>query len=192
MATPRKKPEDKQKVGVKGKYTPAVLRQVEKLILLGAKDEKLIDFLQINSATFYRWQKAHPEFRELILRGKEKFDSTIADSLYRKANGYKHKATKIFFNADLAKMQIAMAAANGEEPPKEPGIVRADYIERYAPDTNAIAFYLTNRRSQTWKNRNDTNIDADVKGTVQHTVEWKAAPGCDPLTPPNELPENEQ
>lgn len=192
MATPRKKPEDKLKVGAKTKYSPALLPKVEKLLMLGAKDVKLIEFLEIDMATYYRWQKAHPEFREIILHGKDKYDSTVAKSLFRKATGYSHKAEKIFFNADLAKMQVAMAHANGEPPPKEPGVVRVAYTERYAPDTAAISFYLTNRRSQTWKNRNTANIDANVNGSVQHTVDWEAAAGCEPLTPPDQIPDEDE
>jgi len=192
MPTPRKKPEDKLKVGAKSKYQgKKTLKQVEKLLMLGSSNAKIAEFLEIDEATLYRWCKANPEFRELLDRGRDLQDSAIAKSLFHKAKGYSHKAIKIIFNAELAKMQIQEALANGMPIPQNAGVVQVPYVERYAPDTNAAIFYLTNKRPEHWKAKTEVKADTNLTGQVQHNIAWEAAPDCEPLTPPDLIPESD-
>jgi hypothetical protein len=67
----------------------------------------------------------YPEFRASIKSGKDEADANVANSLYHRANGYSHKAEKIAFD-------------------KEGNALRAEYIERYPPDT-ALAIYWLGR-----------------------------------------------
>ena len=182
--------ERKPKVGAPTKFDEKRLHEIFKFVLLGATDEKLADFLQIDISTLYRWKQRHAIFRDVLAKAKEGANSDVAYALYQRAKGYRHKAEKIFFNADLAREQIAIAAARNEPPPAQPGVVRVPYVEQYAPETSAIAMFLTNRRPDEWKYRQHLNVDAKVDTTVTHTIEWEAAPGCEPLRPPEEV-ENE-
>jgi hypothetical protein len=179
------------KIGRPTKYDPKRLPDIFKFVLLGATDQELADFLGVAMANLYKWKQRYPEFRDTLLRAKEGANADVAHALYQRAKGYKHRATKIFFNADLAREQIALAAARGEAPPAEPGVVKVDYVERYAPETSAIAMFLTNRSPDKWKYRQNVKVDAKVESQVTHTIEWDAAPGCEPLTAPEQL-ENTQ
>lgn len=102
--------------------------QVIKLCRLGATDKEIADFFNIAESTLNLWKQAHPEFMESIRKGKIESDANVADSLYKRAIGYSHKAVKIF--ADVK---------SGEEKIVE-------YIEHYPPDTKAATYWLNNRR----------------------------------------------
>ena len=71
----------------------------------------------------------------------------MADRLYFRALGYKHKAEKIFHNPDT-------------------GVVRAPYVEQYAPDTNAALAWLSRRQPELWKDRQEVN----VTGSLEHRL----------------------
>ena len=62
-----------------------------------------------------------------IEHGKTQADAAIAESLFNRARGYTHEATKIFMPA-------------GAEAP-----VYAPYTEHYPPDTHAASLWLRNR-----------------------------------------------
>ena len=70
----------------------------------------------------------------------------MADRLYFRALGYKHKAEKI--------MQY------------EGKVIRASYVEHYAPDTNAALAWLSRRQPELWKERQQV----DVSGTLEHRL----------------------
>lgn len=74
-----------KKVGRKSKYDPSRLDDVERFCLLGATDEQLADFLEIDISNFYVWKRKYPEFREAIKKGKDLADINVADSLYNRA-----------------------------------------------------------------------------------------------------------
>src|SRR5712691_108064 len=71
-------------------------------------------------------------FAEAIARGGVHADAKMADRLYFRGLGYKHKAVKIFKNKDEA-----------------PTIV--PYVEHYPPDTNAALAWLARRQPDKWK-----------------------------------------
>jgi hypothetical protein len=64
----------------------------------------------------------------------------VANSLYARATGYEHKAVKIFLRE------------------KDEKAVIVPYTEHYAPDTNAIRLWLTNRRRDQWKERQQVEV----------------------------------
>lgn len=138
MAT--KKKDNPQKAGRKTKLKPAMLRQVTQLCLLGATDTRLADFFEVCEKTISNWKIDHPEFLQAIKRGKAEADAKVADALFNRAVGYKHKATK-FFQHD------------GK-------IIKAQYMEVYAPDTGACMAWLKNRDKENWRDK------VDVEGTL--------------------------
>ena len=130
MATP-KKPGARR--GRPSGYLPAYARQAYKLCLLGATDAQIVDFFGIGDETLRRWKQRVPEFRGAITRGKLIADATVAESLFKRANGYSHKAVKIFCT-------------------KEGDIVKEPYVEHYPPDTPAASLWLRNRQPDKWRN----------------------------------------
>jgi predicted transcriptional regulator len=77
------------------KYEVRFNRLAYKLSLLGASDKEIADSLEVSEATLYLWKNTYPKFSEAIKNGKEKADSAIAESLYKRANGYSHKDVDI-------------------------------------------------------------------------------------------------
>lgn len=65
------------------------------------------------------------------------------------------------------------------------GIVAVPYYEVLPPDVKAGMFWLNNRRSEHWKDRQ--TVDQNVTGDVQHIIDWVEAPDCEPLKTAEEL-----
>lgn len=137
-------------VGRPTKYKDEYAEQVYKLCLLGATDEKLADFFDVDEATINRWKKNNAEFCESVKRGKEIADSEIAESLFHRAKGYSHDAVKI--------MTVASGDGCGSR------IEEVEYTEHYPPDTTACIFWLKNRQREHWRDK--TEHDVTVTGDI--------------------------
>jgi hypothetical protein len=120
-------------MGRPSEFKPEFAKQVEKLALLGATDQEIADFFEIDVRTVYRWKHDHPEFCQALKAGKDVADERVERSLYQKAIGYEQDEVKIFM------------PAQAEAP------VYAPYRAKIAPDTTAAIFWLKNRRSQDWR-----------------------------------------
>ena len=67
------------------KYKPEFAEQAGKLCgILGATDEKLAEFFEVNVLTINRWKKTHPEFCNSI-KSKSQADDEVEKSLYQTA-----------------------------------------------------------------------------------------------------------
>jgi hypothetical protein len=121
--------------------------QARRLALLGLTDEEIASFFEIDPATLYRWDEAHPEFREARAGAREMADGKVAEKLYHRALGYSHPSEKIFMNKD------------GE-------VVRADIVEHYPPDTQAATWWLKNRQGKRWKDKTEVEHGGSVSLTT--------------------------
>lgn len=118
------------------KYKPEYLAQAVKLCALGATEEQLADFFGVQVSTLYEWREKHPQFSEAIKEAKSEHDAAVERSLLERAQGYSHKAEKIFLSRF------------GE-------VVRAEYTEHYPPDPTSMIFWLKNRQPQKWRDRQE-------------------------------------
>lgn len=116
-------------------YREAYAEGARKLARLGATDEEIADFYEVDVRTIYRWKNAHADFCQALKAGKDQADDRVERALYQKAVGYEQDAVKIFMPA-------------GAEAP-----VYAAYKERFAPDTTAAIFWLKNRRPVEWREK---------------------------------------
>jgi len=107
--------------------------------LLGATDKELAEYLEISEATLNNWKIEHPEFIESIRAGKEDADARVAKSLHKRATGYDQKVDKV--------MQY-----QGEA-------VVVPTVEHIPPDTTAAMFWLKNRQSKNWRDRQEISMD---------------------------------
>ncbi len=123
----------KQKAGRPTAYKPDFVGQAEKLCLLGATDEEMADFFDVDVRTLYRWKAVHEEFCQAIKTGKEVADERVERSLYARAVGYTFDSEKIF-------------QFQGK-------VVRASTKEHVPPDTTAMIFWLKNRRPDEWRDK---------------------------------------
>jgi hypothetical protein len=93
---------------------------------------------EVTQPTLKIWRDKHPAFADAWNRGGELADARVVRSLYLRATGWSHQATRIVSNKD--------------------GITKVPYIERYPPDTAAMELWLTNRRRDEWKRRSSTEL----------------------------------
>lgn len=121
--------------GRPSEYRKEYAEQARKLCLLGYIDEELADFFGVGKQTLNTWKKVHPEFMDSITRGKDVADAEIAESLFKRAKGYSHRAVKIF---------------NDEGKP-----LKVEYVEHYPPDTAAASLWLRNRQPNRWRDKQD-------------------------------------
>ena len=126
---------DSPKRGRPTKYKEEYAKQAEKICLLGATDEFLADYFEVDVSTINVWKEKHSEFKESIKRGKKDADAKVAESLYGRAVGYSHPEQKVFNN-------------QGE-------IVTHDTIKHYAPDPTAAIFWLKNRQPKEWRDKQE-------------------------------------
>lgn len=127
------------------KYKPEYSEQALKLCRLGAKDAELADFFHVSEQTINAWKEAYPEFLESLKEGKGLADAEVADKLFKRATGYQHQAVKIVANANTGQEHIV------------------PYTEHYPPDTTAAIFWLKNRRPDLWRDKTESQINANVR-----------------------------
>lgn len=104
----------------------------------GAIDADLATAFNVDTRTIDRWKTAHPEFAAALDAGKPVADEMVQRSLFERACGYEHRAQKFF-------------VIDGK-------VVTVDYIERYAPDTGACAFWLKNRDPKNWRDKHELDV----------------------------------
>jgi len=128
-------------VGRPSGYKPEYAKQAEKLCLLGATDQEIADFFEVNVRTVYRWKGQYLAFCQALKAGKDQADERVERSLYQQAIGYEQDEVKIFMPA-------------GAESP-----VYAEYRAKVAPNVTAAIFWLKNRRRDEWRDRIDHASD---------------------------------
>lgn len=118
-------------------FKPEYVGQAQKLCALGATDIEIADFFRVDVRTVYRWKNEHPDFCQAIKVAKEIADDRVERSLFQRAVGYEQDEVKIFMPANST------------------GPVYAPYRSKIAPDTTAAIFWLKNRRSAEWRDKQE-------------------------------------
>jgi len=144
--------------GREPEYREEYAVQAMKVCRLGATDEELADFFEISPVTLSRWQRAHPEFRESVKRGKIVADFEVTNRLFTRACGYSCKAVKIFTHK---------GTVTG----------RVEYLKHYPPNTRACIFWLTNRRPDLWSNKVHVDVSKPAGNPNNTQGEYHLTPG---------------
>lgn len=101
--------------------------------MFGSTDEQLAEFLQVNIDTIYEWKKVHPEFSDVIKKGKDAFDSRqVETSLLKRALGYTRTVERVTKQGDVLPC-----------------------IEEVPPDPVSCFFWLKNRNPERWKDKQE-------------------------------------
>lgn len=136
-----------KKNGRPSKYKPEYEEQAYKLCLLGSTDEEMGDFFGVSKVTINAWKKNKKGFLNSIKRGKQNADANVAESLYKRACGYKHPEDKIF-------------CTNGE-------VTTVRTTKHYPPDTAACFIWLKNRAG--WRDKQD--VEHGITGELKEFIE---------------------
>lgn len=138
----------------KGKYqkwlTPDGQTLLQAWARDGLTDEQLAHNMGIVPSTLYAWKKKHSEISEALSRGKEIVDVEVENDLLKKSHGYNAKIRKTF------KVKEVYYDEDGHRCEKEHLEEGIDEVHVPA-DTQAITFWLKNRRPDKWRDKVDAN-----------------------------------
>lgn len=124
------------------KYKVSYNEDVYKLCLLNSTDKQIADFFNISESTLTNWKSTYPKFLVSLKEGKEKADSTVAESLYNRAIGYKHS-------------DVHISNYKGE-------ITTTEITKHYPPDTAAAFIWLKNRQGWSDQPKEITEQDLNI------------------------------
>jgi hypothetical protein len=127
---------------------------VERLCRTGAIDTDIAEFFNIAVSTVYEWKIAYPEFSEAIKRGKAKVDREVADKLIDRAMGAKFVVQK------EVKLK-SVSYLNGKKDSEEERVEVVDLHMEAPPDTQALIFFLKNRRPDLYRERQEVEHSAN-------------------------------
>jgi len=123
--------------------------QAYKLCLLGATDKELADFFDVVEDTINEWKKRYENFSVSIKRGKTIADSNVADKLYQRALGYSHP--------DVELKVLSDGQGQGSR------IEKVDITKHYPPETAAAIFWLKNRQSSKWRDKQEFEHKGELR-----------------------------
>lgn len=127
------------------KYKEEYNEQAEKLCKLGATDQELADFFEVDVSTINNWKIDFPLFFESIKKGKILADSNVAERLYQRALGFEHDSEEI-------------KVTDGT-------VIRVPTRKIYPPDPTAAIFWLKNRRPKEWRDKQEIEQTGGLKIT---------------------------
>lgn len=138
-------------IGRPTEYRQEFVVKVYEMAQSGATDMEIADELGVSVRTLYRWKAVHSDFRQALKVAKEIADERVVRSLYQRAIGYEQDSVKIFMPKDA------------DEP------VYAPFREMIAPDTTAAIFWLKNRQSQDWREKQEMvhSLDESLKNRLK-------------------------
>lgn len=118
------------------KYDPNLLPQIEKICTLyGSTDQQLAQFLEVDVTTIDEWKIAYPEFFRVLKNGKRKYDdANVEASLAKRASGFMRTVERLHEGVPVA------------------------CLEEVPPDTTACIFWLKNRQSKDWRDKQEHEL----------------------------------
>lgn len=117
----------------------------------GLTDEQIFKNLGISRDTFYRYKEKYSDFFDSLKKGKEVADIEVENALFKRAIGYKYKEViKEVKEIDGKKSTYVK-----------------EVIKEMPGDVAAQIFWLKNRKSSKWKDKQDIDIeDNNVSITI--------------------------
>lgn len=135
----------------KGKYhewlTEEGLLRIRGWARDGLTDEQIADNMGISTSTLYEWKKRYSEISEALKESKEIADRHVENALYKRSIGYKFTEQTVTNKGEVVD------------------------VEKYEhPNTTAIIFWLKNRKSLEWRDKQHFEQDINQKVSLQHDL----------------------
>lgn len=143
-------------VGRPTKYREEYNIQAYKLCLLGHTDAEMAEFFEVDVSTIHRWKIDYPEFCDSIKRGKEIADMDVAEKLLERAQG------AVVVRQQAIKMKDTQYNHEGKKISEEERIEVVNLVHQEAPDTTALIFWLKNRKSSQWRDKQDIQHSGSI------------------------------
>ena len=135
------------------------------LIAAWARDgltfDQIAKNMGISCSTLRDWRSKYPAISVALKKGREITDVEVENSLYKNAIGYKY-TEEIAFKCKIKEFDERGKIVKEEE------IVKIVEIKKYAKaETGAAAFWLKNRKPETWRDRRDDDADRNAEIIVK-------------------------
>lgn len=153
------------KQGRPTKYKTEFEEQVYKLCLLSATDVQIADFFEITKSTLYEWKLKYPKFSDAMREGKIKADTDVAKSLHGRAVGSKTVQQRAI------KVKEPIFDENNKKIGDKEKIVVVDLIFEEPPDTKACEFWLRNRHSDSWREKQEVSVSTPELDEFKEAME---------------------
>ena len=115
------------------------LAKIEKATKQGASRQEIAKLCGVSVSTLADHANSFSELAEALRGGDDAACEIVEAALFKRAIGYHHPAVKI------------MAVSQGEG--MGSSIEKVEFTQHYPPDTQAAAFFLTNRKPKAWKQK---------------------------------------
>lgn len=117
----------------------------------GLTNEQIMKNLGIGRDSFYRYKDKYSEFSDALKKGKEVADIEVENALFKRAIGYKYKEViKEVKEIDGKKTTYIK-----------------EVVKEMPGDVGAQIFWLKNRKSSKWKDKQDIDLqDNNVSITI--------------------------
>lgn len=142
----------KRKKGRPTTYKSEYCEQAYKLCLLGFTDDDLAAYFNVHQDTIYEWKKVYKLFSESIKRGKEIADIEVVESLRKRAMGYQYD------EVTYEKIEMKIDGIAEEDDIKTEANKKKVITKEIAPDVTAQIFWLKNRQSKRWRDKQEVGI----------------------------------
>ena len=135
----------------KSKYHKDFPLMVEGWLRDGLTDKEICKRLGVSEATYYEYQKKHPEFLKAVQRGKAPIDIRVENALLKRALGFeyeeKHHETR---------------ESNGKVYEVEKVVKK-----KALPDVTAQIFWLKNRKPRQWRDVRNMQLTGKDGGPIE-------------------------
>lgn len=135
-------------VGRPSAYQEDFARQAALHCKLGAMDEDLALFFEVDVRTIHRWKHDHPEFRAAIKDGKIIADMAVAERLHSRACGFE------WDEAQPIKVKH-VTYENGKRASEVEKVEIVMVHKVVPPDPTSAIFWLKNRAKAHWRDKQD-------------------------------------
>ena len=128
----------------KGKYhdwiTEEGLLLIEGWARDGLTDEQIAHNMGIKRQTLYEWMKRFPDISDALKKGKEVVDRQVENALLKNALGFYYEEETVTNKGDVVT------------------------VRKYEkPNTTEQIFWLKNRKSKQWRDKQELQHDGDMK-----------------------------
>lgn len=133
------------------------LEDIKKWAENGVTEEDIAKNCGVSYASFRNYKKSHLELEGALLAGRTVADLKVEGALFKKATGFLYKETR-----KNKKYDKDLGAYYTES---------QDTTRYVPPDTQAAIFYLTNRKSDDWKNKQNLNTEVTGELNLERLIE---------------------
>lgn len=148
--------------GAPTKYKKEFADHAFKLCLLGYTDKDLAFFFEVDEQTITNWKIIHKSFSGQIKAGKDIADATVAQSFYRRANGYDyHEVT----------FEIVDPAISADPESIKVDLYKKKIVTKHLPpDAGAALNWLKNRQKEKWRDKPDLDYNNLPESVIDEIV----------------------